>query len=101
MVEVIAHIVATKGEHGHGIAAHESHGSRGGGGHLASHGCPEVDAMNPVKALEDKGHSGGATASENDRADRDALGVVGFGSERGIILHGRSEPGVWVGGFFS
>src|SRR6185312_6258754 len=60
VTEVVAHVVAAEGEHGHWIAADLAQGSSGGGGGLAAHGSPDVDPGGPIEGLVDEGDGGGA-----------------------------------------
>ena len=48
-------------------------------------------AVSPVTRLVDERHHGGAAASEEDRADRNALGILPFGCDHGTLARGRRE----------
>ncbi len=52
--EVVGHVVAAEGDHGHGIAAHHADLARDGRRRLRAHGRTEEDAMRPVKGFEDE-----------------------------------------------
>ena len=52
--EVVAHVVAAEGQHGHGIAADLADGAAGGGGGFRAHGGADVDAGGPVEGLVDE-----------------------------------------------
>ena len=57
--EVIAHVVAAEGKHGHGIAADGADFAAGGGRGFGAHGGAGVDAGRPVEGLVDERHGGG------------------------------------------
>ena len=59
VTEVVAHVVAAEGEHGHGVAADFADGAAGGGGGFGAHGGAGVDAAGPVEGLVDERHGGG------------------------------------------
>ncbi len=75
VAEVVAHVIAAEGQHGHGIAAHFADCAGGGGGGLRAHGGADVDAGGPVEGLIDERDGGGAAAAEDDGGDGDAVGM--------------------------
>ena len=93
----MAHVVAAKGEHGHGPRDLADR-ARGRGGGLGTQGGANEDAVNPVEGLIDQRHGRRAAAAEDQRANRDAVGIVGLGREGGVVGHGRGETAVGVGG---
>ena len=54
VAEVVAHVIAAEGQHGHGVAADLADGRAGGGGGLGAHGGADVDAGRPVEGLVDE-----------------------------------------------
>ena len=52
VAEVVAHVVAAEGQHGHGIAAQLADGAGGRGGHFGAHGRANVHAARPVECLD-------------------------------------------------
>ena len=76
VAEIIAHVVAAEGQHGHRVAAHFADRARRRGRHFRAHGRADVNAGAPVEGLIDQGHGRGAAPAEDDRADRHALGVL-------------------------
>ena len=63
--EIVAHVIAAEGQHGHRIAADLADGAGGGGGHFRAHGGADVDAGAPVEGLIDQRHGGGAASAED------------------------------------
>ena len=97
VVEVMPHVIAAEGEHGHGVAPDPADRAGGGGGGLAAHGGAHVDAVDPIEGLVDERHGGGAAAAEDDRADGDAVGVVPVGVDAGALAGGGGEAAIGVG----
>ncbi len=97
--EVVAHVVAAEGKHGHGVAADFAYGGAGGGGGLRAHGGSGVDSSGPVEGLIDEWDSGGAAAAEDDGGDRDAVGGLPVGVDAGALRGGSGEAAVGVGGW--
>ena len=97
VAEIVAHVIATEGQHGQGIAADLAGAAHGGGGHFGAHGGPDVNAVDPVESLEDERDGVGAAAAEDDGADGHALRQVGFGGQHGVVYHGDAEAAVGVG----
>lgn len=91
MAEIVAHVVAAEGQHGHGVPADLAHRTGGGGGHLAAHGRAGIHTADPVEGLVDQRHGGRAPAAEDDRGDRHALGVLPVRIDRGALRGGRGE----------
>ena len=96
MLEVIAHVVAGKGNHGKRIAAHHAllAGNRSSG--LGTHGGGHVNAFHPGAALADQGHSGGSATSKDESIDRHALGVVPCSIQRRVVGGGNGETRIGV-----
>ena len=97
VAEVVSHVVAAEGQHGHGVAADPACGRAGCGGGLRAHGCAGVDAGGPVEGLVDERDGGGAAASEDDGGDRDSVGVLPVGIDRGALRGGRGEAAIGMG----
>ncbi len=99
MGEVVAHVVAAEGEHGHGVAADDAGFSGGGGGGFGGHDRAEEDAVLPGEGFLDEGDGGGAAATEEDGGDGDAGGVFPFGGDDGTLAGRDGKAGVGMGGF--
>jgi hypothetical protein len=97
VTEVVAHVVAAEGKHGHGVAADFADSAAGGCGGLGAHGGTDVDAGGPVEGLIDEGHGGGAAATEDEGRDGDAGGVLPVGVDGGALTGGGGEAAVGVG----
>ena len=97
MVPIIRHVVAAKGQHGHGIPAHGDALFRRRGG-FGSHGGGQIDAMRPIEGLEDQGHMFAHAAPEDEGLYGHALGIIPFRIIGGTLGNGRGKPGVGVGG---
>ena len=95
--EVIPHVVAAEGKHGHGIAADVTDGSFGGCGGFRTHGGSDVDAGGPVECLEDERHGGGAATAEDECGDEDAVRIFPGGVNGGALRGGCGEAAVGVG----
>ena len=80
VLEVVAHVVAAEGQHGHRVAADFAELAELGGGPLRGHRGPDEHAVLPVERLVDQRGQVGPAAAENDRRDRHA--VVMLGAER-------------------
>src|SRR5690606_37278013 len=98
VAEVVAHVVAAEGEHGHGVAADFADGAGSGGGHFRAHRRADVNAAGPVEGLVNERGGAGAAAAEDDGADRHAGGVFPLGVDGGALRGGGGEAGVGVGG---
>ena len=85
VLEIVAHVVAAKRQHGERVAAHHAHLADGGGGGLGAHGGGHVDAFHPVTGLGDQWHGSGAAATEDEGINRHAFGVVPLRVECRII----------------
>ena len=99
MLEIVAHVVAGKGQHGEGVAPH--HALRAGGGRrgFRAHGGGHVDALDPVARLRHQRHGGGAASAEDECVNRHALRVVPGRIQRGVVGGCHGEARVGMGGF--
>ncbi len=75
VTEVISHVVAAEGNHGHGVAARDADGAGSGRSGLGGHGGADEHAMLPVARLIDQGGQTFAATAENDGGDGHALGI--------------------------
>ncbi len=98
VTEVVAHVVAAEGKHGHGVAADFADGAAGCCGGFRAHGGADVDAGGPVEGLVDERHGGGTAAAEDEGGDGDAVGVLPVGVDGGALGGGGGEAAVGVGG---
>src|SRR6185312_7755228 len=73
--EIVAHVIAAEGQHGHGVPADLADGADGGGCHFRTHGGSDINARCPVEGLINEWHRGCAAAAENEGADRHAVGI--------------------------
>src|ERR1700722_10632092 len=94
VTEVVAHVIAAEGEHGHGVATYFAGDAGRGRSGLGAHGGADVDAGGPVEGLIDEGHGGGATAAEDEGGDGDAGGVLPVGIDGGALAGGCGETAV-------
>ena len=76
MLEVVAHVVAAEGQHGKRVAAHHALLAKSGCGGLGTHGGGHVHAFHPGAGFGHQWHGGGATATEDESVDRNAVRVV-------------------------
>lgn len=97
MLEVVGHVVAAEGEHGHGVEAEFAYCAAGGGGGLGGHDGAEEDAVLPVEGLGHEWDSGAAAAAEQDGGDGNAIGVLPLGGNAGALAGGGGEAGVGMG----
>src|ERR1700735_4705577 len=94
--KVVAHVVAAKCEHGHGIAAKLSHFSRNGGGGLAAYCCTQKSTVLPIESFCDEGDNSGAPSAEQDGIDGDAVRIFPLGRDYGALTRGTSKPCIRV-----
>src|SRR5690606_8275558 len=73
-------------------------GAGGGGGHFRTDGGSEIDAVDPVEGLENKGHGGGAAAAENHGTHPDAVRVFPVLVNDGAVPCRGGEAAVGVAG---
>src|SRR5205814_1177178 len=73
MIEVIAHVVAAKRQHGKRIAPYLAHLAGGGSRGLRSHGRGGIDAIGPVERFVYERHRGSTTTPEDKRRNRHAV----------------------------
>ena len=101
MVEVVGHVVAAEGEHGHRVEAQFADLAACCCGGLARHDRAEEHAVVPVEGLGHEGDGGAATTAEEDRGDGNALGVLPLGGDARTLGGRCGEAGVRVcgGGF--
>ena len=97
--EVVAHVVAAEGQHGHGVAAELADLAGGRGGGLGPMVAPRNDAVQPVEGLVDQRHDAGAAAAEDDGVDGHALGSSHSGAIDRVLRGGGGEAGVGMGRF--
>src|ERR1700677_58105 len=100
MLEIMAHVVAAKREHGHGVAPDFSDLAGGGGSGFRTHGGADIDAVDPVERLKNQGDGRGAAAAKDNPADGNSLRVVGLRRKGGVVGGGRAETAVGMGGRF-
>ena len=98
VLEVVAHVVAGKGQHGKGIAAHDALLANDGGGGFRAHGRGHIHALHPVAGMGNQRHGVGAASTKNKRINRHACRVVPCGVQ-GRVVNGRNcKPRIGVGG---
>ncbi len=101
MCEVVAHVVAAEGQHGHGIAAKLSDFSGGGRGGLAAGGGAEEGAVLPVEGFGHERNDAGTASAEEDGVNRNALGIFPLFRDGRALLRRRGEAGVGMRGLAS
>ena len=94
VAEVIAHVVAGEGTHGHRVTTDNAHSAGGGSGGLGGHGGTDIHAVVPVKALVHQRSGLGAAAAEDDSADGHTVGVVELLAQAGAVGGRSGEAGV-------
>ena len=97
MLEVVGHVVAAEGEHGHWVEAELADCAAGGGGGFGGHDGAEEDTVVPVEGLGHEWDSGAAAATEQDGGDGHAIWVLPFGGNAGALAGGGGEACVGVG----
>ena len=97
MLEVVAHVVAAEGQHGHGVTADHAHSAGGGGGGLRSHDGAYEHAVVPIAGLVHQGRGLGAAAAEDDGGNRHAFALVELSADAGAVLGGSGEAAVGMG----
>ena len=98
MSEVISHVVTAEGKHRHRVTPHLADRSCCSGSHLRAHRGAEVDAVDPVKGLENKRHRRGASASEDHGADLYPLRILPIGIDDGAIARRGCEAAIRMAG---
>src|SRR5260370_22440409 len=76
MIEIVAHVVATEGEHRQLVAPHYAHlaGDRSGG--FRTERGRHVDAFFPARRFDDERHRRGAASAEKESYDRHAFRIL-------------------------
>ncbi len=97
VLEIIAHMIADEGPHGHGIAADHAHGAGGGSGGLRGHDGAYEHAVVPIAGLIDQGRALGAAAAEDDGRQGHSIGILPVIRDAGAILRGRGKAGIGMG----
>ena len=101
MLEVVGHVVAAEGEHGHWVEAEFAHLAAGGCCCFGGHDGAEEDTVVPVEGLGHQWDSGAAAAAEEDGGDGNAGWVLPLGGNAWALAGRGGEAGVGVccGGF--
>ncbi len=98
VLEVVAHVVAAEGQHGHRVAADLALLAELGGGPLRGHRGPDEDAVLPVERLVDQR---GAGAPGGRRRSSAEIGtpwwMLGAEGRRGALRWRRREAAVGMG----
>ena len=76
MAEIIGHVIAAEGQHGHGIAARNAHRSGRGRSRLRCHGRADVNAVLPVHRFIHQRRQTGAAAAKEERGNRDSRRIL-------------------------
>src|ERR1700732_2814084 len=82
MPEIIAHVVTTKGKHGHGIAPGDSHGAGGSSRSFRGKSRADKYAVLPVARLIYQRGDMRPPAAEDNRGYRYAFGIFPMGRNR-------------------
>ena len=85
MSEVVAHVVAAEGKHGHGIAAQLSDGTGRSCGRLRLAVAPRNVPCCQLNDFGDERHYSGAASAEQDGVDRHALRIFPLGGDHGAL----------------
>src|SRR5258707_6041760 len=73
MAEIVGHVVAAEGQHGHRIAANDADVSGGRGSSFAGHGGAYEDAVLPIKGFVHQRRDTRAAAAKNKRGNAHAF----------------------------
>src|SRR5260221_12725777 len=73
MAEIVGHVVAAEGQHGHRIAANDADVSGGRGSSFAGRGGAYEDAVLPIKGFVHQRRDTPATAAKNKRGNGHAF----------------------------
>src|ERR1043166_9294642 len=92
--KVLPHTVAAERKHRHWIPPNLTNSASCGCGRFGGHGCADVHAMAPVKSPEHQRHRIAPTATENDRANRNAFPFFYLRIQRWIIPHRDSKTAI-------
>src|SRR5690606_10883682 len=92
MIEVRAHVVAAKWQHGEGIAAHYSLLARRRSRRFRTHGGSHVDAFNPIASLGDQWHGVRAPTAKNEGVNWHTRRVIPLGVDDRVLIgsHGKA-----------
>ena len=101
VAEVIAHVVAAKGQHSHGVTAEGADFSFGCGGLFGGEGGADECAVIPIAGLEDKRDVVHAASAENDGLDRHTVRVFPFRVDAWAVARRGGEARVGMGGNFA
>ena len=92
VLEVVAHVIADKRQHGERIAPHHALGACGCRRGFRAHRRGHVDALVPVVRLGHQRHRAGTPSTKDECIDRHAVRVGPFRVERGVVggRHGKT-----------
>ena len=97
VLEVVAHVVAAEGKHGHGVAADLAELAELGGSPLRGHRRRNEHAVLPIEGLVDQRGQRSPPAAKNDGRDRHAVVMLDAERVRRTLIQGRGEAAVRVG----
>ena len=98
MAEVIAHVVAAKRQHRHGVTAEGADFAFGRGGLFGGKSGADQGAVIPIARLENERDIVHATSAENDGVDRHAVRIFPLGVDAGAVARRGGEARVGVRG---
>ena len=90
MLAVVAGVVTQERQHGHRVAAHRANGAFRCRGLFTAQGGADEYTVLPVAGLRHQRHRRLAPATEQDRRNRHALGIIPFRCQRGALRHRRA-----------
>src|SRR5256885_1957948 len=94
--EVVAHVVADEGKHGHRVAAQDADLAGGRGGGLRGERRAQEHPVLPGARLVDEGNVALAAGAEEDGRDGNALRILPARRDHGALLGGSGEAAVWM-----
>ena len=95
VVEVVAHVVAAKGQHGPRVATHLANRSAlSSSSGFGANGGGQINAKIPVEGLIDQRDGSAAAASKNESGNRDAVGVFPFAVNTRALRCRRGKSGI-------
>ena len=94
--EVIAHVVAEEGKHGHRVTAKFADFASGGRGGFAAARRAHKRSVLPTERLGDQRHNASAASTEKDRIDRHALRIVPLRSNHRALTCRNGEASIGV-----
>ena len=97
VIEIVAHMVATEGQHRERIATYHALLAEGGSRGFGAEGRGHVDPEVPVEGFVNQRYGGGPAAAEDEGRDGYAGRVLPVRVDGGALVGRRGEAGVGMG----